>query len=110
VELWDEITNLSSRTLHTLDRNNRFDVVDVTVSGVIVKPHSTKKDRLVTKKEIEGAFRELAALGQITRAQIEANHSPRNPVYVAALLAELPGVHHTIKPIVLRYSKEYCLL
>jgi hypothetical protein len=69
-------------------------------------PLSTKKERMVPRKEFEGAFRELIAFGQISRNQIMALYSPWNPVYVAAMLAELPQVTHTIRPIVLYYKSE----
>ena len=105
MDILDELKYLKGETLRTLDRGNRFDVLDVNTMGVIIKPLSTRKERLIPKKGPDGAFRELVAIGQITRTQIEEKHSPRNPVYVTALLAELPGVRYSIRPIDLRYQR-----
>jgi len=102
---WDEVKNLEGKTLKTLDRGNKFEVHAVTNHSVIVKPLSTGKERLVPRSEIEGAYKELFSNKEITRTVIEAKHSPRNPVYVAAILAELPGVWYSIRPIHLRLKR-----
>ena len=99
---WDKVKELEGRTLKTLDRGNKFDVLVVTNHGVIVKPLATGKERLVSRSEIDGAYKELFANKEITRTIIEAKYSPRNPVYVAAILAEVPGVWYTIRPIHLK--------
>jgi len=104
MDLWSEIKKLEGKTLTTLDQGRSFEVLVVLNSGVVINPLRTKKERLVPWKQIEGAFRQLLALGQITRSEIETQHAPRNPVYVAAILAELPYVTHTIRPIVLYYK------
>ena len=54
------------------------------------------------QSEIDGAYRYLLSNKEITRTTIEAEYSPRNPVYVAAILAALPGVRYKIRPIRLR--------
>jgi hypothetical protein len=105
VSFWDEIKKLEGQVLRTLDRGNRFEILNGSRRGVIVKPLKTRKERLVPRKDLEGAYKELVALGEITRSKIEARHSPRNPVYVAAMLAELPGVSYTLRPIHLRYKR-----
>lgn len=102
---WNEVKNLEGRTLQTLDRGNKFEVLVVTNHGVIVKPLSTGKERLVPKTEIDGAYRELLANREITRTMIEAKYSPRNPVYVAAILAELSNIVYSIRPIHLRVKR-----
>jgi len=106
VELWDEIKKLEGKTLTTLDQGRSFEVLAVFNSGVVINPLRTKKERMVPWKQIEGAFRQLLAFGQIARSEIEAQHSPRNPAYVAAMLANLPHVMHTKRPIVLYYKSE----
>ena len=105
MNLWAEISDMEGRCLKTLDRGFKFDMVKVTPSSIIVRPHRTNKERLIPRVEIEGAWKELVAWGHISRTQIEARHAPRNPVYVAAILSELPGVRYTIKPIVVYYTK-----
>lgn len=99
---WEEIEKLEGQSLKTLDHGKKFDVLAVTNRGVTVRPQSSGKERLVPRAEIDGAYREFAANWEITRTTIEAKYSPRNPVYVAALLAELPGVWHIIRPICLK--------
>ena len=106
MELWDEIKKLEGKVLKTLDRGKSFEVVVVLNSSVIVKPLSTKKERVIPREQIEGAFHQLISSDQITQREIEAQHSPRNPVYVAAILAELPDVTHTIRPIVLYHQSD----
>ena len=97
---WDKVKELEGRTLKTLDHEKKFDILAVSNKGVIVKPLSTGKERKVPRDEIDdGAYRELASNKEITRTTIEAKFSPRNPVYVAAILAELPGVRYKIRPI-----------
>jgi len=105
MEYWEEIKELEGSTLKTLDRGKRFDILVVTDHGVIVQPHSSRKERLVPRKEIEGAYHELLSNREITRTIIEAKYSPRNPVYVAAILAELLNIYYTIRPIHLRMKR-----
>jgi hypothetical protein len=104
MDLWGEIKKLEGKVLKTLDREKSFEVVVVLDSSVIVKPLSTRKDGGIPREQIEGAFQQLISSDQITQREIETQHSPRNPVYVATILAELPQVTHTIRPIVLYYK------
>jgi hypothetical protein len=103
MNLWQEIKQLEGQTLHTLDHSNPFDILSVDRSKVTVRPHATDKERSVPWPQLENAFRELSVRGEISRVEIEHQHSPRNPAYVAAILAELPGVTHKTKPIRLFY-------
>lgn len=103
---WGKVKELEGCTLKTLDRGKQFELLVVTNHGEIVKPLATGKERLVPRSEIDGAYRELFSNKEITRTIIEAKYSPRNPVYVAAILAELPGVWYSIRPIHLRLKRE----
>ncbi len=105
MELWKEIEKLKGETLQTLRDGKRFDVLDVNVEVVIIRPHASMKERPVKRSEIEGAFKELSALGHISRAKIEERHSPRNPAYVASILSTLPGVKYTLSPIILPFAE-----
>ena len=69
---WDEIKNIEGKTLKTLDRGNKFEILVVTNHGMIVKPLSTGKERLVPRSEIEGAYQELFTNKEITRTIIES--------------------------------------
>jgi hypothetical protein len=101
---WTEIRNLKGHTLKTLDRRKPFQVVEVTEHNVIVVPIETGKERPVPREGIEKAYRQLIVKGSLTRSDIMKEYSPFNPAYVAALLAELPGVQHSLRPIVLRFA------
>lgn len=91
MNIWMEIEKLKGQTLRTLDQRKSFDIVDVTDHAVVVRPH--KSDA------IENACRRLIAAGEITRTEIHSAFSEFNPAYVAAILAELPNVKHSMRPI-----------
>ena len=102
---WDEIRNLKGRTLKTLDRRKPFQVVEVTENTVTVLPLETGKERPIPRTGIENAFRHLVVTGRLMLAELEKEYTPRNPVYAAAMLAELPGVKYGLRPIRLHYIK-----
>lgn len=104
-QIWDEIRKLKGRTLKTLDRQKPFTVVAVTYDKVTVIPQSTGKERPISREGVENAYRHLLVTGRLTLAEIEKDYAPRNPVYVAAILAELPGVQYKVKPIRLSIEK-----
>jgi hypothetical protein len=106
MDLWSEIKQLEGKIIKTLDQRKPFEVVDVNDKAVIIKPFVREIERRIPRKEIEESYRELVALGQINRNQIMDLYSPWNPAFVAAILAELPDVTHTIRPIVLYYKGE----
>ena len=99
MNLYQEIKQLEGTTLRTLDRSNPFDILSVDQSKVTIRLHSTGKERTIQWAELQRAFTELQVRGEISRSEIEQNHAPRNPAYVAAILAQLPGVAHRNKPI-----------
>jgi len=104
-ELWNEIKKLKGRTLHTLDRHKPFEIVAVTENTVIVLPHSTRKERPIPRAGIENTFRHLTVTGRLTLTELEKEYTPRNPVYTAAILAEIPGVKWFVKPIRLTWTR-----
>ena len=106
MDLWNEIKNLEGKIIRTLLQQKPFEVVEVRDKAVIIKPFVRGIKRRVPRKEIEGAYRELISLGQISRSQFKALHSTWNLAFVAAMLAELPHVTHTIRPIILYYKSE----
>jgi len=96
MNLRQELANLNGKTLATLDRQKRFDVLAVGPKQIFLFLHSSQKERKIRWEEIEPAWALLQRQGQLTRVAINANFSPRNPAYVAALLATLPGVSHRL--------------
>jgi len=100
--MWTEIATLRGRKLYTLGRNEEFEVLDVTSSSVTVQPSSSGSKRVIAKRCFDGAFAALSDNGQIDLAGIR-QHNEMNPVYIAAILAQLAGVQTQRKPkIVLR--------
>ena len=104
MNLWLEIKKLEGQTLRTLDRRKPFDVLSVTERAVIVHPHATRKERPIQREGIENAYRRLTVTGKLTLNEIENEFAPYNPVYVAAILAELSGITYSVRPIQLRKS------
>lgn len=98
MNLMNMLQALNGKELRTLGEAKPFDIIDVEPKKIIVRPHSTMNERSVLRQELEGAYNELVAVGSITRVKIESHHSPRNPAYVAAILATLPDVRHRSKP------------
>ncbi len=105
MDVWTEIKALVGQTLRTLDQNNAFDVLAVTDQAVVVCPRASGKERKVKRGEIEPAFHELVTRGMIQRTDIRDRYSNFNPAYVAAILAALPGVRHSVRPICLFYAR-----
>ena len=104
MDIWPDVKQLEGKTLHTLDQNKAFDVVAVTEQTVLVQPYASGKERRIKRDEIEPAYQELHTRGVIERADIRERYSNYNPASVAAILAALPGVRHSTKPIRLRYE------
>lgn len=105
-QIWNAIRKLKGRTLKTLDRRKPFTIVAITDNTVTVLPLSTGKERPIARVGIENAFRHLQTTGQLTLAEIEKEYASRNPVYVAAMLAELPRVQYRQNPIRLFIDRE----
>jgi len=99
LNIWNEISNIKGRTLKTLDRQKPFEIFAIKANTVIILPHETRKERPIPRANFENAYRRLVATGEITRSEIMAEFSEFNPAYIAAILAELPGVEHSMRPI-----------
>lgn len=104
-QIWNEVRKLKGRTLKTLDRQKPFTIASVTYDRVYVIPQSTDKERPIPREGVENAYLHLVVTGRLTLTEIENEYAPRNPVYVAAILAEMPGVQCKINPIQLSIVK-----
>jgi hypothetical protein len=102
--VWNYIRSLSGASLRTLDKGRSFDVTHVGDTSVTVRPHATGTERSIERDAVERAFEELAVRGELTRAEIQERYSSFNPAYVAAMLAEVPGVRVALRPIRLFYK------
>ena len=94
MNLKQEVEKLIGETLTTLYKDKRFDVLAVSPNQILLSIHATEKERKVRWQEIEPAWELLQRQKQLTRIEIRDNFTVANPAYVAALLAELPGVTH----------------
>jgi hypothetical protein len=86
-----------------LDQGKPFDVVAVTNEKVVVRPHVRDLERPIERAAIQGAWQELTRREELTLADIKERYSDWNPVYVAAILAALPGVTYRVRPLRLAY-------
>ena len=98
-----ELRRLVGRELRTLERLRPFRVQEVTASEVTVHV-STGHFRNIRCADIQGAWDELLRSGELSRVAIQERCSERHSAYVAALLAEFPGVRHETRPIALFYD------
>ena len=98
---WDEIKKLEGQTINTLAQYKKFKILNVTEKIIIIKINATGKERRIYfKKEIAAACKALKTRKRLTRIEIEDEFAPRNPAFVAAILAKLPQVHHVVKPVI----------
>jgi hypothetical protein len=102
---WTNIKSLEEQELHTLDENKPFQIKHVRENSIEIIT-STGEPRSVRRKEIENAWETLIEYGRITRSQIQYHFSKFNPAFIAAILAEMPGVEYQISPIRLYFSSE----
>lgn len=101
MELTIFLESLKGMTIKTLDRNRPFTIRSVDNKVLVVLIGSTRKERKISRNEIDGAYKVLYQDHKVTRSEIEAKFSMRNPAYVAAILSKYPGVRVTLKPITL---------
>ena len=99
MNMWQEIKKLKGQTLTTLAQQKPFDIFDVTHHAVLICPQETQTERPISRDEIDASYRHLVTTGQTTRAEIREKFSEYNPAYVAAILAALPNVEHSSRPI-----------
>ena len=101
---WAEVKKLVGKILETLDQHKKFKIIALAENHLQIKLESSGKKRSIQRKEIDKAFNELGGARELSRTDIELNFSPRNPAYVAAIFAKMPGVSYTVRPIILRYG------
>ena len=99
MNIWNYMYWLRGKTLRTLGTSRPFTVKVVGEKSLVVVPRSSGKERIITRSEIEGAFNELWISLELTLKSVRDHHSEANPSYIVALLAQLPAVDFTVKPI-----------
>ena len=102
MDLASELKKLQGKRLSTLYQNKPFEIKQVSTNQIILKT-STESQRPIPMKELTLAWTHLEKHKELTRSQIrDLGYSEFNPAYVVAILASLPGVKHSLSPIVLR--------
>ena len=103
--LWSKIRQLEGSTLATLDQKKPFTITAVTADKITVMPQATEKERPLTRDEIEGAWLALVQRGELSLMDVKHEFSDWSPVYIMAVLAEMPSVTYKIRPIVLYHKR-----
>jgi len=101
MNLIEELRKLQGKRLTTLYQNKPFEVTQVSNNQIIIKT-SKEAQRPIPLSEIARALNHLEKRKKLTRSEVkDLGYSEFNPAYVVAILASLPGVKHTLGPIVL---------
>jgi diketogulonate reductase-like aldo/keto reductase len=101
MDLTVELKKLQGKRLATLYQNKPFEITRVGNNQIILKT-STEAQRPIALKEIASAWRHLEKKKKLTRSEVrDLGFSEFNPAYVVAILASLPGVKHSLGPIIL---------
>jgi hypothetical protein len=102
MDLAVELRKLQGKRLLTLDQKKPFQITEV-FDDMIVLNTSTDSQRTLPMKEMELAWNHLERHKELTRVEVrDLGYSNFNPAYVVAILANLPGVMHSSRPIILR--------
>jgi hypothetical protein len=104
MDLAVELKKLQGNHLSTLYQNKPFEITQVSNNQIIIKT-SKESHRPIPLKEITLAWNHLERHKKLTMSQIrDLGYSEFNPAYVVAILANLPGVTHSLTPIVLQLN------
>jgi hypothetical protein len=102
MDLAVELKKLQDKRLTTLYQNKPFEITQVSNDQIILKT-SKESHHPITMKEIRLAWNHLEKRKKLTRSEArDFGDSEINPTYVMAILASLPGVTHSLEPIILR--------
>ena len=102
MDLAGELRKLQGKRLSTLYQNKPFEITQVSNNQIILKT-STESYRPIPMKEITLAWNHLEKHKELTRGEVrDLGYSEFNPAYVVAILASVPGVTHSLSPIILR--------
>jgi YgiT-type zinc finger domain-containing protein len=107
-DFWGTLVSpLVGETCPTLKHGHKFQVLKKGSNHIELMICSTGKPRRIARHEVEEAWQHLIGTGSLTRKEIMQQFSSRNPAYVAALLARMPGVEVRLDPVItLLYREE----
>jgi len=98
--LWVNLAGLSGTSLKTLGRGNGFDIVSVDERGVVIRPHKSGTERMIARGAFERAFDAIRSRGSLDLKAVRT-FNEMNPVYIAAMLAQLPCISWGSQPKIL---------
>jgi hypothetical protein len=102
MDLAAELKRLQGKRLITLYQKKPFEIIQIANNQIVLKT-STESQRPIPLKEIASALKHLEKHKKLTRSEVrDLGYSEFNPAYVVAILASLPGVTHSLEPIVLK--------
>ena len=102
MDLVVELKKLQGKRLSTLYQNKPFEITQVSNNQIILKT-STESQRPIPLKELTRSWNHLEKHKELTRSEVrDLRYSEFNPAYVVAILASLPGVTHSLGPIILK--------
>jgi len=103
-EAWKKVKKVfdNKEKLWTLSegkKKTQFELIGFFNRYITIKT-SRGKMRIIYQQEIENSYEYLIKNGEITRNEIHEKFSPRNPAYIAAIIANFEDVTHVAKPII----------
>lgn len=101
---------LKGETLQTLAQGKKFDILNVDYKGIDILVHSTNRERYITKIEIEKSWEILISNESLLGTYILNEVPSRSSAYIAAMLAQLPEVSYSLRPIELTYINNLPIL
>jgi hypothetical protein len=73
--------------------------------GLVVRVLTTSNIRQIRRRELEEVCQHCQTSGRLFWVEIQEEYSPFNLAYVSTLLASVPGIRTTSRPIVLYYGE-----
>jgi hypothetical protein len=64
MDFWDQIKAFQGQTLKTIQQGKEFDVLVVEDNRVIIKPHSSREKKRISKQSIESSYQALVNSGE----------------------------------------------
>jgi len=106
-EAWEKVKKVfeNKEKLWTLSegkKKRQFELIRFFNKYITIKT-STDKIRIIYRQEIENSYEHLIKNGEITRNEIHENFSPRNPAYIATIIANFEDATHVAKPVITLY-------
>jgi hypothetical protein len=96
-----EIAKLKGQTLETLAQHKKFTIVDVTEKNVVIRLEAIGLNVSISyQEEIYPACKLLYTHHEITLQDFQKTWAAYDTSFISAILAKLPGVRYTTKPVI----------